>query len=61
MWWDSHEDNPQDTRRGFKRFDGEILLPRDIPPSFVFGGFSVKVCPKFHSFPEEGVNFVAFP
>ena len=49
VWWESHEMPPQGAQRGIKCFDGEILLPRDIPPSFTFGGFSVKVCVATHT------------
>ena len=41
VWWPARSANEES---GVKRMEGEILLPRDSPPSFVFGLFSVKVC-----------------
>ncbi|EJD06848.1 uncharacterized protein FOMMEDRAFT_17310 [Fomitiporia mediterranea MF3/22] len=48
VWWPrsgmkSESGSSTATTRS-RRMEGEILLPKDLVPSFEFGGFSVKVC-----------------
>ena len=50
VWWASEEgeithrrDTDEQSLRRTKYFEGELLLPKDLVPSFTFGGFRVQV------------------